>query len=127
MKKTIKIGNQEVELVSTALTSIAYKRLFNDDILTSLGVLHAGTKEGAVAADTVEDMMKLAYVMHKQATVSVKELLSLDEIDYYEWINNFDRTDFYAADVITSVISVWSGNLATSVESKNVEGAQQDH
>ncbi len=53
--------------------------------------------------------------------------MNVSELDYYEWLNDFERNDFYDPETITAVISVWSGNLATSVDAKNSEGAQQDH
>lgn len=127
MKKTIKIGTKEVELVSTALTSLAFKKIFDEDILQTIGLLRQGTKDSSEAATAVNDISRLAFIMNKQSTCSVKELFDLGEFDYYEWLNEFERSDFYDSNTIAEVISAWSGNLATSVEAKNSEGAQQDH
>lgn len=126
MKKIITIGKTEVELVSTALTSLAFKKIFDEDILQTIGLLRQGTKDSAEASTAVTDISRLAFVMNKQSTCSVKELMNVSELDYYEWLNDFERNDFYDPETITAVISAWSGNLATSVDAKNSEGAQQD-
>ena len=120
MKKTIKIANKEYNLESTALTSLAYKKLFGEDILATLGSFKTDNITGAQASDAIESVSKLAFVMNKQADgLPVKDLMHLKEDDFYEWLNQFEYGALYDADTIADILGVWSGNLTTSVKAKN--------
>lgn len=120
MRKTIKIGEKEITLESTALTSVAYKKLFGTDILTTLGSFRNTDITGAEAAQAIDAVSQLAFVMAKQAEhTPVKELLHMDGDAYYEWLDGFSYGDLYDPEVVTEILAVWSGNLMTSVDAKN--------
>ena len=120
MKKTINIGEKTFDLESTALTSLAYKKLFNEDILSTLGSFKTENMTGAQASTAIESVSKLAFVMNKQALgTPTKELMHLEEDDYYDWLNQFEYGELYDAEIVSEILSVWAGNLATSVKGKN--------
>ena len=118
--KTLTIGERELNFESTALTAIAYKRIFGSDVLAALN------RDRNLANDiNLNDALKqLAFVMNKQAEgMSVENLMKLQEIDYWKWINEFQYGDF-TSEVITELICIWTGSTVTTSEAKNAEGAQ---
>lgn len=120
--KTITIGERDLNFESTALTAIAYKRIFGSDVLASLN------KNRNLANDiNLNDALKqLAFVMNKQAEgMSVENLMKLQELDYWKWINEFHYGDF-TSEVITELICIWTESTITTSEAKNAEGAQLD-
>lgn len=120
--KTITIRERDLNFESTALTAIAYKRIFGSDVLASLN------KDRSLANDiNLNDALKqLAFVMNKQAEgMSVENLMKLQEVDYWKWINEFHYGDF-SSEVITELICIWTDSTLTTSEAKNVEGAQLD-
>lgn len=126
MRDRISFGSKAITLESSALTTIAYKKVFNEDILQIIDRM-AGEHEREDTNASLEAIGKLAFIMSKQAEgISVAELLSLDEMTYYEWLNTFDRSDLMQADFITNTLRIWNGNLTTTIDSKNAESAQQD-
>lgn len=123
MKKTIKIGDKELEFESTALTSIAYKRIFGSDVLAALG------SERSLSSDIrlTDSIKQLAFLMNKQAEgLDVPKIMGLQEMDFFVWLNQFEHGDLDKEEVITQIIAVWTANLETASESKNAEGAQLD-
>lgn len=123
MKKTIKIGDKELEFESTALTSIAYKRIFGSDVLAALG------SERSLSSDIrlTDSIKQLAFLMNKQAEgLEVPKIMGLKEMDFFVWLNQFEHGDLDKEEVITQIIAVWTANLETASESKNAEGAQHD-
>lgn len=128
MKKIINIGNRQITMESTALTSLAYKKLFGEDILATLGTFKQTNITGVEATNAIDSVSQLGFIMAKQADKTpVKELMSLDIEAYYEWLNQFDYGELYDAEIVSEILSVWSGNLTTSVDAKNVKDAQVDN
>lgn len=123
MRKSIKIGNNELIFESTALTSIAYKKIFGSDVLAALG-----TDTGKILDITLGDAIKqLAFLMNKQAEgLEVPKIMALQQMDYYIWLNQFEYGELDTEEVYGELIGVWTANLKTISESKNAEGAQQD-
>lgn len=128
MKKIINIGNRQITMESTALTSLAYKKLFGEDILATLGTFKQTNITGVEATNAIDSVSQLGFIMAKQADKTpVKELMNLDIEAYYEWLNQFDYGELYDAEIVSEILSVWSGNLTTSVDAKNVKDAQVDN
>lgn len=128
MKKIINIGNRQITMESTALTSLAYKKLFGEDILATLGTFKQTNITGVEATNAIDSVSQLGFIMAKQADKTpVKELMNLDIEAYYEWLNQFDYGELYDAEIVSEILSVWSGNLTTSVDAKNVKDARADN
>lgn len=120
MAKVIKIGDKELNFKASALTSMAYKKLFKEDILKSLGELDPKTFDASKATDTLDTITRLAFIMNRQAEgTPVKDLMNLNEIAYYEWIDQFNFSDLYDSNYISEVLSVWTDGLQTSTKAKN--------
>ncbi len=122
----VKIGNKDVEMVSSALTSLAYKKIFGQDILTMLTDFKTDKADLGKANAAIENVAQLGFVMAKQAKLSIQDFMKLTEVDYYEWVNEFQFGDLYDAKVIENVLAVWTRSLGTSVEGKNAKGEAAD-
>lgn len=119
----VKIGAKEIEMTSSALTSLAYKKLFGQDILATLGEFKTEGMTGEKASEAIEKVGQLGFIMAKQASgMPVKELMKLTEVDFYEWIDGFTYADLYDAEVVAKILAVWTQNLGTNITGKNVQG-----
>lgn len=120
MAKVIKIGEKELNFKATALTSMAFKKLWKEDILASLSEIDPKTFDASKATDALDTINRLAFIMNKQAEgMPVKELMNLTEIDYYEWIDQFKFSDLYDSNYISEVLVVWTEGLQTTSKAKN--------
>ena len=119
----VKIGAKEIEMTSSALTSLAHKKLFGQDILATLGEFKTEGMTGEKASEAIEKVGQLGFIMAKQASgMPVKELMKLTEVDFYEWIDGFAYADLYDAEVVAKILAVWTQNLGTNITGKNVQG-----
>lgn len=130
MRKTIEIGDQSIEMASNALTPILYRQIFKQDFLKEISSLRrlkgktAQTmtdEEISDSSDKIELFTKLAFVMAKQAELKTADkLVQLTQLDFYEWLTNFDNYSFQGSETMAQIISLWSGNAEDKkVESKN--------
>lgn len=124
----VQIGAKEIEMTSSALTSLAYKKLFGQDILAMLGEFKTEGVTGEKASEAIEKVGQLGFIMAKQASgMPVKELMKLTEIDFYEWIDGFNYADLYDAEVVAKILAVWTQNLNVGIEGKNAKGEAAGH
>jgi hypothetical protein len=125
MNTTIRIANTDINLKSTALTAVLFKNIFHFDILTTINSIRTDDANGEANERAIDAIGMLAFVMSKQAdTDSVPDLFKLTETDYYIWLDQFNINDLRSAEAISSIMSAWTGNVATSVNAKNAAGAQ---
>lgn len=122
----VKIGDKEVEMVSSALTSLAYKKIFGRDILTTLTNFKADKADLAQANTAIDNVAQLGFVMAMQAKLSIPDFMKLSEVNYYEWVNEFQFGDLFDGNVIENILGVWTKSLGTSVEGKNAKGEAVD-
>lgn len=88
MRKTVKIGSENTELVANAASPYLYKIIFHEDFLRSLQ-----EKE-----PDLEAIQKMAFVMAKQGEMtSMTQLAELSVDDYYDWLVGFDPMDILTA------------------------------
>ena len=123
----VKIGDKEVEMVSSALTSLAYKKIFGRDILSTLTNFKADKADLAQANNAIDNVAQLGFVMAMQAKLSIPDFMKLSEVSYYEWVNEFQFGDLFDGNVIENILGVWTKSLGTSVEGKNAKGEAVDH
>jgi hypothetical protein len=123
----VKIGDKEVEMVSSALTSLAYKKIFGRDILSTLTNFKADKADLAQATNAIDNVAQLGFVMAMQAKLSIPDFMKLSEVNYYEWVNEFQFGDLFDGNVIENILGVWTKSLGTSVEGKNAKGEAVDH
>lgn len=122
----VKIGDKEVEMVSSALTSLAYKKIFGRDILSTLTNFKADKADLAQANNAIDNVAQLGFVMAMQAKLSIPDFMKLSEVNYYEWVNEFQFGDLFDGNVIENILGVWTKSLGTSVEGKNAKGEAAD-
>lgn len=117
MRKTITIGQHEVELLGNAATAILYKQAFHDDLLKSITEL---SQDNSGALAMIEKVEKMAFVMNAQATKSMKELAgNLTDAAFIDWLAQFDEDDFQDAVTLTNILSVWNKNIKGTSVAKN--------
>lgn len=115
MKKTIKIGEKEVALRASALTSQLYKNLFGEDLIKELPNIKDNSG--------IDKMIGLAFVMNFQAEAKnaldeAKDKLTMRR--YYEWLDSFEQMELLNAEVITEITNLWLGNIQTLANAKNL-------
>ena len=86
MYKTIVIDGKEMELAANAATPFRYKQTFKADLFSVLGNEKRAEEEGA------EVVMKLAYIMHKQAEKA--DMTKLNEEEFLSWLEDFSPMAF---------------------------------
>lgn len=101
MKRTVKIGDQEIEMVATAATDIYFNLIFREDSIKIQ--LAKDVTEGDVA----NLMLKMGFVMAMQAKNDRKAMMNLSMENYLEWMDQFDHGDYVTA--IRSIQLVYEG------------------
>lgn len=115
MRKTIKIGDKELEFEAVATLPIIVKRLFNKNIINDIS---DATKDNVDGDRVNETVTEIAFVMHKQAEAKgYKEMLSLTIENYYEWLEGFEPLDFYYA--AEEIFTLYTGSKNTDSVPKN--------
>ena len=66
----VKIGAKEIEMTSSALTSLAYKKLFGQDILAIIGGFKGADKASEKTYDALDTVVQLGFIMAMQASIS---------------------------------------------------------
>lgn len=112
MVKTLKIGSGEVTLTANAATPYRYKQLFNEDLLKLFA--DSANKSEAENMNLTDTVMKLCFVMMKQAEKADMSLLS--EEDFLTWLEGYDPMDIIY--VGQDIINIYLGSTNTSVTSK---------
>lgn len=117
---TIKIGNNEFNARSSALTSKIYRQLFHKDLMAEM-MSAKETKQAGI----VELFEQLAFVLIWQAqerNVPISQALKkLSEDDFFEWLEKFDEMDFYAPETLEKITQIWLKNSESLVNSKNLQ------
>lgn len=114
LKKTIKVGDKEVEFRSSATIPRLYRAKFKRDIFKDLAKLESsynGTKEegNEFAIDDLEIFENVAYIMAYHADHTIPA-------DIDEWLDQFDMFSIY--EVLPEILALWGQNLVTDIESK---------
>lgn len=105
MRKTVKLGSMDTELVANAASPYLYKLIFHEDFLKKL-------QEQEPDLDIIQ---KMTFVMVKQAELtSMTALCELSKDDYFEWLVQFEPMDIFTAS--DEVMSLYMGQTkGTSV------------
>lgn len=112
MVKTIKIGGGEVILAANAATPYRFKQLFGEDLFKIFSDSTNKTEQENISlTDTV---MKLTYIMMKQAQKADMALLSED--DFFSWLEGYDPMDIIL--VGDEIIELYMGSTQGSIQPK---------
>lgn len=109
MRKTIKIGSENTELVANAASPYLYKMIFHEDFLKKL-------QEQEPDLDIIQ---KMTFVMAKQAELSsMTALCELSKEDYLEWLIKYDPMDVFNAanDVMNLYMGQTQGTAVPKTE-----------
>lgn len=90
MKQTVRIGDQEVDMLATAASDIYFYELFHED---PIKITMEGNAEGGV----YKMLHKMGFIMAMQAVKERKEMIKLTFEDYVKWADQFDRSDYAEA------------------------------
>lgn len=116
MFRNVKIGEEDVPMVSVASTDLMYKAIFHED---PIALQAKGMDDG----EAIDLFMKMGFVMAKYAAEKDrKAMLSLSEIEYMDWLDGFERADYLSA--LPDIRAVYEGQSATSSTAKKKGGKQ---
>lgn len=119
MEKTLKIGNKEVKMKSTAGTMMRYRNNFNRDFIKDLMALQkkltnkidTGTEFEAIDLDIFE---KIAWCMAKTADNTTP--------DIENWLDQFDTFDIMQ--VLPEIMELLVANMEQINSKKKIEETQ---
>ena len=101
MKRTVKIGTKNVEMVANAASPIFFRQCFGEDFKLIRQKLYQMDKEDAAFSSGLEELFeKMGYIMAKQAEGTHREA-SYD--DFIAWMEDFAPLDLELAvqDIVT--------------------------
>ena len=108
----IRIGEKTVPMLALASADIYYKQIFRED---PVKIQASGNYD---AADAINLFMRMGFVMAKYAELkSSAEMRKLNEDNFTDWLDQFDRGEFYSA--IEDIKRVYEGQKVGTSESKN--------
>ena len=114
LKKTVKVGEQEVTFKSSAAIPRMYRIKFKRDIFKDLTKLEKsykekddGTKE--LEIEDLEIFENVAYIMAYHADNSIPQ-------DINDWLDQFDMFSIY--EVLPQILELWGDNMLTDVTAK---------
>ena len=119
MYNVVKIGEKAVPMLSMASVDIYYRNIFHED------AIKLQTEDDANAGDLINFVMRMGFVMAKFAELrDRKEMNKLNEDSFAEWLDQFDRGEFFNA--LPDVRATYEGQSVTSSESKKKESEQPE-
>lgn len=113
MQKTVKIGEIDVMMRSSAATAIRYRNTFREDIMQTLMNMDPEKMDAAV----IEKIQKLGYVMARSAERA--DMTRLTEDDYMIWLDQFETIDM--AQASKEILMLYLGNKLSISELKKTE------
>lgn len=130
MKKIIRIGEQEIDCISNALTPFLYTEIFKKDFMIMIAsfLKFKGKKREEYTPEDLAFVSKrtsmfaeICFVYAKQAEeTDVSKLVALDRNDFFAWLSTIEKANaFTDSEVINSIIELWIGNIETTTDSKN--------
>lgn len=110
MFKTIEIDGKELEFAANAATPFRYKQVFKSDLFYVLSDEKRAEEQGA------EAIMRLAYIMNKQAEKA--DMNKLNEDDFIAWLEGFSAMAFVNAseDIINAYMESTVGTATPKEE-----------
>ena len=119
MRRTIKVGECNVEFCANGATPLRYKQVFHKDLLK---FFDSASKEGVDDAFATETVMELSFIMAIQAKGG--DLSKLTQEEYYEWLSMFEANDI--PQTASDIIDVYMGNTKTDSELKKEDAPQAE-
>lgn len=118
MYNLIRIGEKEVPMLSMASVDLYYRNIFHED------AIKLQTKEQD-EGDIINFISRMAFVMAKFAELKDrKEMNKLNEDSFLDWMDEFERTDFFNA--LPDIRSTYEGQSVTYSEAKKKDEEQAE-
>lgn len=112
MYNIVKIGDKAVPMLSMASVDIYYRNIFHED------PIKVQTKDDE--GDLINFVMRMGFVLAKFAELRErKEMNKLNEDSYAEWLDQFDRADYFTA--LPDIRATYEGQSVTESEAKKKE------
>lgn len=114
MRTIIELGDERrVELECNAATPFIGKKLFNIDFLRFFQEVQTYS-----VGDQMDIIQKLAFTLAMQGKMPWREVITLTEEDYIDWLCGFDYDEM--VDVIAmKAVEIWNSNGKTLSKPKN--------
>ena len=110
MYRTVHVGEKEIPMLSMASVDVYYRNVFREDPI-------AMQAKGMDDGETIVFIMRMGFVMTKFAELKDrKELRSLNEDSYLEWLDGLERSEYLAA--LPEIRAVYEGQNLSSAEVK---------
>lgn len=114
MEKTIKVGNRNVKLKTTAKTLRIYRNKFRRDLFVDIQKLEKAIRKKSknnedLTAYDLEIFENVAYIMAYQGDPSIP-----NNID--DWLDTFDTFSIY--EILPEILELWNLENQTIEESK---------
>ena len=114
MEKTIKVGNRDVKLKTTAKTLRIYRNKFRRDLFVDIQKLEKAIRKKSknnedLTAYDLEIFENVAYIMAYQGDPSIP-----NNID--DWLDTFDTFSIY--EILPEILELWNLENQTIEESK---------
>ena len=123
VERTIKIGNQEVKMRSSAAIPRLYRAKFKRDIFKDLTKLkdaydrRKDKKSDEFEVDDLEIFENVAYIMalHGDPENTPKDIDS--------WLDQYEMFSIY--DVLPEILKLWGENMETEVNAKKLRAGRK--
>lgn len=123
IERTIKIGNQEVKMRSSAAIPRLYRAKFKRDIFKDLTKLkdaynrRRDKKSDEFEVDDLEIFENVAYIMamHGNPENTPKDIDS--------WLDQYEMFSIY--DVLPEILKLWGENMETEVNAKKLRAGRK--
>lgn len=111
MYNEVKIGTKIVPMLSMASVDVYYRNIFHEDPIKLQATANPD------AGDMINFVQRMGFVMAKFAALKDrKQMLSLTENDYLEWLDGFERMELMEA--LGDVQNTYNGQMVTTSEAK---------
>lgn len=120
MKRTIKVGNKELEFEASLGTADLFEILTGENLFERLAEYRNITEGDPRSYALIGVYKKMMFVMNVQAETEDVSLLrgKMTFEQYYTWTSQFELTDINM-DVIAEVVKLWNDNKKSNSTPKN--------
>lgn len=131
MYKSITLQNAkgedvEIGFLANAATSLRYKNIFRNDLLTKFANAKKENEDGTVNFN-IDFLPELSFIMAMQSKAADDEKVKLDKLgmnDFINWLETLDS--FTLEDHAEEIVSVYYGNTETTSEAKKNNEKQSE-
>ena len=118
MFNIVKIGEEDVPMLSMASIDLYYRTIFHEDPIKL-------QSKGADEGDLLNFVMRMGFVMAKFAELrDRKKMTALTEDDFLAWLDDFERLDYLNA--LVDVRMTYEGQSVTTSDAKKKELEQTE-